>query len=155
MHVSQHQPASGEPTGGERSAAPTIDTASGPPRGGDTTSAAPVTRSLYVPIRRGPAGSVVLLWRTPFGNRTAVAFTSDQRLRSVLGPAQPWIRLSAAALRRMAEPLGALHLTVDPVLTARQPATWAAAPAPAEPLGSRIEPAPHAPHQQQPAASAP
>jgi hypothetical protein len=82
-----------------------------------------------------------------------VAFTSDQRLRSVLGAAQPWIRLSAAALRRMAEPLGALQLTVDPVLTARQPANWTAAPAPAEPLGSRIDPAPHA--QQQPASSAP
>jgi hypothetical protein len=54
-----------------------------------------------------------------------VAFTTDRRLRSVLGPTQPWIRLSEAALRRMSEPLGAVHLTVDPVLTARPPASWA------------------------------
>jgi hypothetical protein len=81
-------------------------------------------RSLYVPVRRGPAGTVLRLWRTPFGTRTAVAFTSDRRLRSVLGPCQPWIRLSEPALRRMAEPLGTRHVTVDPVLTARPPASW-------------------------------
>ncbi|WP_308190602.1 SAV_915 family protein [Streptomyces sp. HPF1205] len=81
------------------------------------------TRSLYVPVRRGPAGTVLRLWRTPFGTRTAVAFTSDRRLRSVLGPCQPWIRLSEAALRRMAEPLGTRHVTVDPVLTARPPSS--------------------------------
>lgn len=86
-------------------------------------------RSLYVPVRRGPAGDVVRLWRTPVGTRTAVGFTSDRRLRSVLGPCQPWIRLSESALRRLAEPLGARHLTVDPVLTARPPAVWADAPA--------------------------
>lgn len=108
MHVSQHQPSTGpEPAAGAS------------------------RRSLYVPVRRGPAGSVIRLWRTPFGTRTAVAFTSDRRLRSVLGPTQAWVRLSEAALRRMAEPLGALHLTVDPVLTARPPASW-----------SREEPAP-------------
>jgi len=104
MHVSQHQPSSGpEPEPG-----------------------ADGKRSLYVPVRRGPAGSVVRLWRTPFGTRTAVAFTSDRRLRSVLGPTQPWIRLSETALRRMVEPLGALLLTVDPLLTARPPASWSA-----------------------------
>ncbi|MCL2550700.1 MAG: hypothetical protein FWE15_17880 [Actinomycetia bacterium] len=109
MHVSQHQPSSGpEPEPG-----------------------ADGKRSLYVPVRRGPAGSVVRLWRTPFGTRTAVAFTSDRRLRSVLGPTQPWIRLSESALRRMVEPLGALLLTVDPLLTARPPASWTTeAPAP-------------------------
>ncbi|MEE4542648.1 SAV_915 family protein [Streptomyces sp. V4-01] len=110
MHVSQHQPSTGpEPAAGAS------------------------RRSLYVPVRRGPAGSVIRLWRTPFGTRTAVAFTSDRRLRSVLGPTQAWIRLSEAALRRMAEPLGAVRLTVDPVLTARPPAAWSresAAPAP-------------------------
>ncbi|WUV84932.1 hypothetical protein OG552_28625 [Streptomyces sp. NBC_01476] len=102
---------------------------------------------LYVPVKQGPAGAVVRLWRTPFGTRTAVAFTSDQRLRSVLGPTQPWIRLSEAALRRMAEPLGAPHLTVDPVLTARPPASWSE-PAPAEPCG-------HVPQKQQRAGTAP
>jgi hypothetical protein len=76
-------------------------------------------RPLYVPVRRGPAGLVVRLWRTPVGTRTAVAFTTDQRLRAALGPCQPWIRLSATALRRMAEPLGATTLTVDPLLFSR------------------------------------
>lgn len=110
MHVSQHQPSSGpEPQPGTDG-----------------------KRSLYVPVRRGPAGSVVRLWRTPFGTRTAVAFTSDRRLRSVLGPTQPWIRLSEAALRRMVEPLGAILLTVDPLLTARPPASWTT-PEPATP----------------------
>jgi hypothetical protein len=131
MHVSQHQPSVAGVTG----AAEEPDRAAG--------------RALYVPVRRGPAGDVVRLWRTPFGTRTAVAFTTDRRLRSVLGPTQPWIRLSESALRRLAEPLGAKHLTVDPVLTARPPASWGApdaappapapesAPAPAEPRGPR------------------
>ncbi|WSS24603.1 hypothetical protein OG519_27420 [Streptomyces sp. NBC_01190] len=96
---------------------------------------------MYVPVRRGPAGAVVRLWRTPFGTRTAVAFTSDQRLRSVLGPTHPWIRLSEAALRRLAEPLGALHLTVDPLLTARPPA----APTTTEPAAPTVSTTPTAP----------
>lgn len=103
---------------------------------------------MYVPVRRGPAGAVIRLWRTPVGTRTAVAFTTDRRLRSVLGPTHPWIRLSEAALRRMAEPLGAVHLTVDPLLTARPPAAWSAQPAtpsatataPAAATGSAAEP---------------
>ncbi|SEG11871.1 hypothetical protein SAMN05216223_103292 [Actinacidiphila yanglinensis] len=130
MHVSQHQPSvAGHAEQSERMA----------------------NRALYVPVRRGPAGDVVRLWRTPFGTRTAVAFTTDRRLRSVLGPTQPWIRLSEAALLRLAEPMGAKHLTVDPVLTARPPASWGApetpeapdvpvtpeAPAPAESHGTR------------------
>lgn len=91
------------------------------------------TRSLYVPVRRGPAGTVLRLWRTPFGTRTAVAFTSDRRLRSVLGPCQPWIRLSEAALRGMAEPLGTRHVTVDPILTARPPSSRATSSTPCPP----------------------
>jgi hypothetical protein len=113
MHVSQHQPS----VGGE------------PEPGGNGR------RSLYVPVRRGPAGDVVRLWRTPFGTRTAVAFTTDRLLRSVLGPTQPWIRLSESALRGLAEPLGALRLTVDPVLTARPPASWSE-PAVSEPCAA-------------------
>lgn len=104
--------------------------------------------SLFVPVRRGPAGVVLRLWRTPFGTRTAVAFTSDQRLRSVLGPCQPWIRLSEAALRRMAEPLGAPRLTVDPLLTARPPTSWSDAAA-GRPCGTAVKPS------QEPAGTAP
>jgi hypothetical protein len=122
MHVSQHQPS----------------VAGDPEQGGSSQ------RSLYVPVRKGPAGDVVRLWRTPFGIRTAVAFTSDRRLRSVLGPTQPWIRLSEPALRRLAEPLGARHVTIDPVLTARPPASWGAPepPAPTAPRTARPARAP-------------
>ncbi|MEV6006322.1 SAV_915 family protein [Streptomyces sp. NPDC051976] len=113
---------------------------------------------LYVPVRPGPAGFTLRLMRTPFGSRTAVAFTSDQRLRSVLGPTQPWIRLSATALRAMAEPLGAHHLTVDPLLTARPPAVWST-PATDGPAGPDKPPGPAGDDdldgQQQPAGLAP
>jgi hypothetical protein len=111
MHVSQHDgPGDRTPEGQHHE---------------QTAAAAPQQGPLYVPVRQGPAGHVVRLWRTPVGSRTAVAFTSDQRLRSVLGPTQPWIRLSESALRAMAEPLGARQLIVDPLLTARPPAAWA------------------------------
>ncbi|MFF4319533.1 SAV_915 family protein [Streptomyces sp. NPDC001568] len=73
---------------------------------------------LYVPARPGAAHVVVRLFRTPLGARTAVGFTSPERLAATLGTAQPWIRLSEAAVRAMARPLGASLLTVDPVLTA-------------------------------------
>ncbi|UWE11589.1 SAV_915 family protein [Actinacidiphila bryophytorum] len=72
--------------------------------------------ALYVPVRSGPAGLVVRLWRTPVGTKTAVAFTTDQRLRAALGPCHAWIRLSESALRRLAEPLGTTAVTVDPLL---------------------------------------
>jgi hypothetical protein len=116
MHVSQHQPS-----------------VAGPPEQDGTAG-----RSLYVPVRRGPAGDVVRLWRTPFGTRTAVAFTTDRRLRSVLGPTQPWIRLSETALRRLAEPLGANLLTIDPLLTARPAGARTAESAAPQPTGAPV-----------------
>ncbi|MFG2235025.1 SAV_915 family protein [Streptomyces sp. NPDC048723] len=73
---------------------------------------------LYVPVLPGRAEVVVRLFRTPLGARTAVGFTSAERLAATLGAAQPWIRLSESALRAMAEPIGASLLTVDPTLTA-------------------------------------
>ncbi|MFG2981830.1 SAV_915 family protein [Streptomyces sp. NPDC048258] len=93
---------------------------------------------LYVPARPGDAHLVVRLFRTPLGTRTAVGFTSPDRLAAALGAAQPWIRLSEAALRAMAEPLGVNLLTVDPTLTA-PPVTPAAITAP---LGTPVPPAP-------------
>jgi hypothetical protein len=134
MHVSQHQPSVGGPS--------EQDGATG--------------RSLYVPVRRGPAGDVVRLWRTPFGTRTAVAFTTDRKLRSVLGPTQPWIRLSESALRRLAEPLGARLLTIDPLLTAR-PAAARAAETAADPVPAvtpAATPATHRPARRAPSATA-
>ncbi|MCF3177515.1 MULTISPECIES: SAV_915 family protein [Streptomyces] len=69
---------------------------------------------LCVPVRSGPAGCTARLFRTPLGGRTAVGFTSPQRLAAVLGGGQPWVRLSEAALRALAEPVGVTVLTVDP-----------------------------------------
>ncbi|MGW7070866.1 SAV_915 family protein [Streptomyces sp. NPDC054855] len=73
---------------------------------------------LFVPVRPGPAGCVARLFRTPVGGRTAVAFTTPQRLSAALGARQAWIRLSEPALRTLTEPLGIREVTVDPRLAA-------------------------------------
>ncbi|MEU9331548.1 SAV_915 family protein [Streptomyces sp. NPDC048290] len=73
---------------------------------------------LYVPVRPGPSGCATRLFRTPLGDRTAVAFTSARRLTATLGAGQPWIRLAAPALRALVAPLGVTSLTVDPQLSA-------------------------------------
>ncbi|MGY0020057.1 SAV_915 family protein [Streptomyces sp. YJ-C3] len=58
------------------------------------------------------------MFRTPPGERTAVGFTSRERLAATLGPDQRWIRLGAPALRALAEPLGVTAVTVDPTFSA-------------------------------------
>ncbi|MFI8252477.1 SAV_915 family protein [Streptomyces filamentosus] len=73
---------------------------------------------LCVPVRPGTHGVTLRLFRTPVGGRTAVAFTSAERLRATLGAGRPWVPLSEPALRALAHPLGVHALTVDPVLTA-------------------------------------
>lgn len=73
---------------------------------------------LCVPVRPGGAEVVLRLFRTPLGARTAVGFTSPDRLSATLGAEQSWIRLSEAALRAMTGPLGVPLLTVDPTFTA-------------------------------------
>ncbi|MEU3742039.1 MULTISPECIES: SAV_915 family protein [unclassified Streptomyces] len=72
----------------------------------------------FVPVRPGPAGCVARLFRTPVGGRTAVAFTTPQRLGAALGDRQAWVRLSEPALRALTEPLGVREVTVDPRLAA-------------------------------------
>lgn len=69
---------------------------------------------LYIPVRPGPRACVTRLFRTPRGQRTAVAFTTPARLTAALGPEHPWIRLSVSALRSLAAPLGCAAITVDP-----------------------------------------
>ncbi|MGI5373878.1 SAV_915 family protein [Streptomyces sp. CA-251387] len=69
------------------------------------------------------------LFRTPLGDRTAVGFTSEQRLTATLGPGQPWIVLAEPALRALAAPLGVTTLTLDPQFAAP-------APTPTEPIAS-------------------
>ncbi|MGW6460184.1 SAV_915 family protein [Streptomyces sp. NPDC055078] len=77
---------------------------------------------LFVPVRLGSAGGHHLRFmRTPLGVRTAVGFTSRERLIAVLGERQPWIRLAEPALRTLAEPLGVTTVTVNPQLTAPSP----------------------------------
>ncbi|MFF0437419.1 SAV_915 family protein [Streptomyces sp. NPDC004327] len=73
---------------------------------------------LYVPVRPGTQTAAVRVFRTPLGSRTAVGFTTVERLTATLGAEQPWIRLSESVLRSLAEPLGIEILTVDPTLTA-------------------------------------
>lgn len=76
---------------------------------------------LFVPVRPGPAGCATRLFRTPLGNRTAVAFTSVRGLTRTLGPDQQWIRLAGPALRALMAPLGVTTLTVDPSFSAPPP----------------------------------
>ncbi|WP_346768395.1 SAV_915 family protein [Streptomyces sp. R301] len=73
---------------------------------------------LCVPVRPGRHGVTTRLYRTPVGARTAVAFTTPERLHATLGTEQPWIPLAEAALRALTHPLGVHTLTVDPALTA-------------------------------------
>jgi hypothetical protein len=77
--------------------------------------------TLYVPVRPGPAGYCVRLFRTPLGGRTAVAFTTERQLAATLGTEQTWIRLSEPALRDLAAPLDVTAVTVDPQLAATAP----------------------------------
>ncbi|MER7174397.1 SAV_915 family protein [Streptomyces mesophilus] len=76
---------------------------------------------LFVPVRPGPTGMSPRFFRTPLGFRTAVAFTSEQRLTSLLGAHHPRIRLSEPALRALAAPVGIALLTVDPLFSAPRP----------------------------------
>ncbi|MFF8413991.1 SAV_915 family protein [Streptomyces omiyaensis] len=117
---------------------------------------------LCVPVRPGAHGVTARLFRTPVGFRTAVAFTTPERLRATLGAAHPWIPLSEPALRALARPLGVRALTVDPVLTApfaradgTLPAlapTPALAPAPTPPSPPASAPSPAAPVPPSPGA---
>ncbi|MFE7130711.1 SAV_915 family protein [Streptomyces sp. NPDC057638] len=75
----------------------------------------------YVPVRPGSTGFQLRFMRTPVGARTAVAFTSRERLTAVLGSRQSWVRLAEPALRTLAEPLGVTTVTVDPGRSAGVP----------------------------------
>ncbi|MEU3027317.1 SAV_915 family protein [Streptomyces incarnatus] len=78
--------------------------------------------SLYVPVRPGPSGYAVRLFRTPLGERTAVGFTSVRRLTATLGSGHAFIRLAGTEVRTLTAPLGVTALTVDPQFTAPAPA---------------------------------
>ncbi|WP_081982468.1 SseB family protein [Streptacidiphilus albus] len=73
---------------------------------------------LCVPVRNAGYGSALRLFRERDGSRCAVAFTSEDRLREVLGERQDWVPLAEPALRDLARPLGVDALVVDPNLVA-------------------------------------
>ena len=73
---------------------------------------------LYVPLRKAACGVSVRLFRDRGGARCAVGFTSAQRLASVLGPEEPFYRLTESAVRNLAAERGVYALVVDPGLVA-------------------------------------
>lgn len=77
--------------------------------------------SVFVPVRASHNCLVLRLFRTPLGERTAVAFTSEQRLVATFGPDQAWTLLSEPFLRHEAARHGVALLTVDPTFAAPAP----------------------------------
>ena len=73
---------------------------------------------LFAPVRDTACGMALRLFRERDGSRCAVAFSTEERLRSVLGAAQRCVPLSEPALREMTGPIGVHHLVVDPNLVA-------------------------------------
>lgn len=73
---------------------------------------------LHVPVRRCSSGFSLRVFRSPLGDRTAVAFTTKRRLSDVLGTDQVSVRLALPAVRALAAPLGVDLVSVDPQLTA-------------------------------------
>jgi hypothetical protein len=73
---------------------------------------------LVVPVRTRSGMASIRCGRLSTGQPVGVAFTSEDRLASVMGAGQPWIRLSQAAMKEMLEPLGVTRIQVDPGLIA-------------------------------------
>lgn len=74
---------------------------------------------LLVPVRPGAGTLALRLFRTPAGRRTAVAFTSRDRLAEVLGDGHAWTWLSETALRGMIQGLDVAGIVVDPTAAVR------------------------------------
>ena len=73
---------------------------------------------LYVPLREAACGVSLRLFRDRGGARCAVAFTSLDRLTTVLGSDQRHYRLTEHAVRALAGERGVTALVVDPGLVA-------------------------------------
>ncbi|MGW1771122.1 SAV_915 family protein [Streptomyces sp. NPDC002104] len=149
MCLFQYDASDSEPSGSEPSRSEPSRSEPCRPQPGERRPAGP----LFVPARPGGTHVVVRLFRTPLGARTAVGFTSAERLAATLGTGLPWIRLSEAALRALARPLGASLLTVDPALTAPAVAVVPAAP-PADAAGTAAGTAGGAPPARVPGTTA-
>ena len=84
---------------------------------------------LFVPVRESVSGTLALrTGRLAAGPRVGLAFTSLASLRSVLGSAQPWIRLHEDAIRDLLEPAGIDQIRVDACLSAPPGAAEASGP---------------------------
>lgn len=73
-----------------------------------------------VPVQSHDDWAVLRIFRTPSGERTAVAFTSEALLAEVLGEGQASTTLSESRLRELIAPLGISLITVNPTLTVPQ-----------------------------------
>ncbi|OON71368.1 SAV_915 family protein [Streptomyces tsukubensis] len=92
-----------------------------PARNADDPEPAERTRpsaTLYVPVWPGTLGCRIRLFRTPVGDRTAVAFTSERTLVAALGACHPWVTLGEPAVHALTDPLGVTGLTLDPQFAA-------------------------------------
>jgi hypothetical protein len=69
----------------------------------------PVSGSETVSLRSG---------RLPTGERVGIAFSTESRLRQVMGASQRWILISESAMKAMLAPLGIVRVQVDPGLIA-------------------------------------
>ncbi|MEV7012607.1 SAV_915 family protein [Streptosporangium sp. NPDC051022] len=69
---------------------------------------------LLVPVRAERGVLSLRLFRTQGGGRTAIAFTSRDRLVKVLGEGHAWMWLNERALREMVGNLDAVGVLIDP-----------------------------------------
>jgi hypothetical protein len=85
------------------------------------------TRLLVVPVHTGSGMVSLRCGRLPSGERVAIAFTTQASLDRVMGTGQPWIHISAEAMRDMLAPLGVTRIQVDPgVIAAGRPVSVSA-----------------------------
>lgn len=81
-----------------------------------------MTGSMVVPVRTGSGTVSLRCGRLPTGEHVGIAFTTEARLRTVMGAGQPWIQISEQAMEEMLAPLGITRIQVDPgLVTARPP----------------------------------
>jgi hypothetical protein len=80
------------------------------------------TSPLVVPVHTCSGMVSLRCGRLPSGERVGIAFTAEASLTRVMGAGQPWIHMSAEAMRDMLAPLGVTRIQVDPgVITAGRP----------------------------------
>lgn len=85
------------------------------------------TRLMVVPVHTGSGMVSLRCGRLPSGERVGIAFTAEASLARVMGTGQPWIHMSAEAMRDMLAPLGVTRIQVDPgVIAAGRPVSVSA-----------------------------